>query len=112
MSDKNNNTFFYGYIFVSMVTIGVLIVFLVKCESNTSDNYEPESAMYSYYDEQSGDDRDLCNCSPQGHCMCSNRLQSQKSYARGATEYQDFSEEQAKAGGVKWDKYNGSNCGC
>ena len=109
MSDKNNNTFFYGYIFISMVTIGVLIGFLVKCESNTFDNYEPESAMYSYYDEQSGD-RDLCNCSPQGHSRCSNRLQSHKSYARGTTEYQDFSEEQAKTGVM--EQYNVSNCGC
>lgn len=111
MSD-NNNTFFYGYIVISMVTIAVLIGFLVKCENKTSDNYEPESEMYSYYDEQSGTDRDFCNCSPQGHPICSNRLQSQKSYARGKTEYQDFNVDQEKIGGPLWNKHTGYDCGC
>jgi len=91
---------------ISMVTI---VGFLVKCESKTSDNYDPESAMYSYYDEQSGTDRDFCNCSPQGHPICSNRLQSQKSYARGKTEYQDFNVDQAKIGGPLWNNHTGYN---
>lgn len=47
--------------------------------------------MYSYYDDKSGTDSDFCNCSPQGNSICSNRLESLKSYARGKTEYQDFS---------------------
>ena len=68
--------------------------------------------MYSYYDDQSGEDRDLCNCSPQGHPICSNRLQSQKSYAMGKTEYQNFSEEQEKMGGPQWNKHIGYDCGC
>jgi len=111
MSD-NNNTFFYGYIVISMITIVVLIVFLVKCENKTSDNYIPESAMYSYYDEKSGKDIDFCNCSPQGHPICSNRLQSQKSYPKGKTEYQDFNLDYAKIGVSSLNKHTGYDYGC
>ena len=109
---SHTSVFFYGYIIISMITVVVLIGLLVKCENKTSDNYDPESAMYSYYDKQSGGGRDFCNCSPQGHPTCSNRLQSQKSYARGKTEYQDFEEEQAKIGGPPWNKHTGYDCGC
>lgn len=88
----SNNTFLYSYVFISMVTIGVLIGFLVKCENKNCDNYEPESGMYSYYDEKSGTDKYFCNCT-QEHPICSNRLQYLKSYSRGKTEYQDFNED-------------------
>ena len=101
---NHKNMFLYGYIFVSIVTIGVLLALLLNCKNKTLDCYEPKTAMYSYFRNNTGDKRDMCNCSSQGHPICSNRLDSQKSYANGFTEYQDFDENYKKNGF--------SNCGC
>ena len=71
------------YIVVSLITIGVLLVFLIRCENKNCDGY--------------------CNCSHgsgQAKRIC--QPDQTNAYNNGVTEYQDFAKIQAMHGGPKW----------
>jgi hypothetical protein len=71
------------YVVVSLITIGVLLYFLIRCENKYCDGY--------------------CNCSHgsgQAKRIC--QSDQSKQYANGATEYQDFAKMQQMNGGPQW----------
>ena len=80
----NNNKFaIIIYVVVSLLTIGVLLFFLIRCEKKNCDGY--------------------CVCSTAGgvrRSICQPNMK--KAYDEGMTEYTDLAALQKKFGGPKW----------
>jgi len=73
------------YVVVSLVTIGVLLYFLIRCENKNCDGF--------------------CVCSHGSGTrkqVCQSREQTRAAYDAGLTEYSDFAGMQKAAGGPKW----------
>lgn len=102
-----NNTAIYIYIALSVITIGILIVFLIRAENRTCSSYTPPGMsaeqMRDYYKK---DDYDKCLCSSGGIELCANKQKLLKSYEEGNNENQDFAAMQIKAGGPYWKNTN------
>lgn len=73
------------YVVVSLITIGVLLFFLIRCEHKTRDGY--------------------CICS-HGSGMRKTICQGDqtKAYNAGKNEFQDFAKIQREHGGPGWNK--------
>jgi len=102
---KHNNTAIYIYVCISIVAIGVLIGFLIKCERKTCSPYTPGMTgkqMRAFFYDKNDTSRDMCLCSPIGHKLCANRQQLLMSYDEGNTEYQDLAGKQESMGGPVW----------
>lgn len=78
----NNNTAIYVYVVVSLVAIGVLIAFLVKCNSSKQN----------YVDT-------FCDRVGTRGCW---KQQREGEYPEGLTEYSDLACMQNVDGGPKW----------
>lgn len=111
MSHTNgSNTVLYIYVGVSIIAIGVLIGFLIRCEGKTCSPYTPGMSgqeLRSYYDyDDKTAKRDICLCNPVGRKLCANRQQLLMKYQEGKTEYQDLAVQQKAAGGPRWKNTN------
>ena len=105
-----NNTAIYIYIALSIITIGILIVFLLRAENKTCSSYKPPGMsgeqMRDYYEQDDCVKRDKCLCSSGGIELCANKQNLLKSYEDGNNENQDFAAMQLKRGGPYWKNTN------
>jgi len=88
----------------SLIVALVLAFFLHKCRKGSScspfvASVPPSKNIQGHGVCKSGD---VCICQMERRKTCINRDAQDKAYEAGRTEYQDFSEEQRKAGGPFW----------
>ena len=113
----SNNTAIYIYVVLSIIAIGILIGFLLRCENKNCSNYTDWSPdpwtgqrLRSYFDRQNNKKRNMCLCSSGGVPLCANRQELLSTYDEGNTEYQDFAGKQKQAGGPFWHNTNFMPC--
>ena len=70
-----SNTAITIYVGVSIIIMGVLAGFLIKCNNKSCQPYTP---------------KDMCLCDKTGRKLCANKQEMIKTYDKGNTEYQNF----------------------
>ena len=106
---NNDNTAIYIYVGISIIAIGVLIGFLVRCEQKTCSPYTPGMTgeqLRAYFYDDNNTARDMCLCSPDGRELCANKQKLLMTYDEGNNENQDLAAQQKAAGGPRWKNTN------
>jgi hypothetical protein len=95
---ESNKILIYIYVALSIITIGVLVAFYIKCKKNTCSNFTPFCSG-------------SCNCKGMaGTGNCINRKKSEKLYNKGQTEYQNFALHNKGWKKTNFNDYPGSGC--